>query len=148
AGQLEDRLQPASEDLEVGIEGEDPPGRPPLAVVLERLARHRDRLGPVGRPRGERKHQDLGPWAEESPEVALADAVEVRLMAVVGADGHAAAEVGRRADLAEEVVPAELALGMPGDPAQEQLALDVGGPAGLVEEGPRQPARTDLDRRA
>ena len=47
---------------------------------------------------------------------------------VVAADRHAAAEVGRGLDLAEVVVAAELAVGVAGDPLQEQLALDFVGP--------------------
>src|SRR5262249_8375762 len=58
------------------------------------------------------------------------------------------AEVGRRADLAEEVVPAELAVGVPRDPAEQEIPLDISGPTGLVEEGPGQAPRPDLHRRA
>ncbi len=76
----------------------------------------------------------------------MAHSIDVRLHAIVGADGDPAAEVGRRADLPEVMIAAELAVGVLGDSAKEQIALHVGGPAGLVEERPGQPARTDLDR--
>ena len=39
------------------------------------------------------------------------------------------------------VVAAELAVGVAGDPAQQQLALDVAGAAGLVVERPGQAPR-------
>ena len=111
----------------VGVEGLDAPDRPALAVVVERLAGDGDRLGPVGRPRGHGEHQDLGARPEQGAEVALADAVDVGLVAVVAADRDAAAEVGRGADLAEVVVAAELAVGVAGEPAQQQVALDLVG---------------------
>ena len=38
------------------------------------------------------------------------------------------------------MVAAELAVGVPGDPVKQQLALDVAGRAGLVEERSGQPA--------
>ena len=89
-------LRPLREHLGVGVEGQDAPDRPALAVVVQRLAGDGDRLGPVGRARGHREHQDLGARAEQGAEVALADAVDVGLVAVVAADRDAAAEVGRR----------------------------------------------------
>ena len=46
------------------------------------------------------------------------------------------------------MVAAELAVGVPGDPAQEQVALDVAGDAGLVEKRLRQPPRSPGHRRA
>ena len=52
----------------MGVERQDAPDRPALAVVVERLAGDGDRLGPVGRPRGHGEHQDLGPRAEEGAE--------------------------------------------------------------------------------
>ena len=102
----------------MGVERLDAPDRPALAIVVERLAGHGDRLGPVGRPRGHGEHQDLGARAEEGPDVALADPVDVGLVAVVAADRDPAAEVGRRPDLAEVVVAAELAVGVAGDPVR------------------------------
>ena len=69
-------------------------------------------------------------------------------MAFVAADRHASAEVGRGADLAEMVVAAELAIGVPGDPGEQELALDIGGPAGLGQERLCQASGADLDRRA
>ena len=41
------------------------------------------------------------PVAEEGVRVALAHAIDVRLVPIVAADRHALAEIGRRADLAE-----------------------------------------------
>ena len=52
----------------MGVERQDAPDRPAVAVVAERLAGDGDRLGPVGRPRGHGEHQDLGPRAEEGAE--------------------------------------------------------------------------------
>ena len=125
------------------VERQDAPDRPSLAIVAQRLGGHRDRLGPVGRAGGQREHQHLGARAEQGIQVALADAIDVRLVALVAADRHASAEIGRGADLAEMVVAAELAVGVPGDPPQEQLALDVGGPVGLGQKrsGPGGGAR-------
>ena len=44
------------------------------------------------------------------------------------------------------MVAAELAVGVPGEPAQEQVALNVAGALGLVEKRLGQPARTPGDR--
>ena len=134
AGELEDRLEAVAEHLEVGVEREDAPDRPPFAVVVQRLAGDGDRLGPVRRPRGHREHQDFGAGAEEGVGVALADAVDVRLVPVVAADRDPAAEVGGGPDLGEVVVAAELAVGVAGDAGAGEVALDVAGPAGLLEE--------------
>ncbi len=148
AGDLEDRPEPAAEDFDVRQEGQDSPDGPALAVVVQRLAGHRDGLGPVGGARGQREHQDLGPRAEQGAEVALAHAVDVRLVAVVRDDGDPAAEVGRGADLAEVMIAAELAVGMAGDPREQEIALDVGRPLRLVQEGAGQASCADLDRGA
>ena len=59
------------------------------------------------------------PGPKSAWSVALAHAVDVWLVAVVIADGHAAAEVFRGADLAEVVVAAELAVGVASDPVQQ-----------------------------
>ena len=135
AGELEDRHHPAVEHVRVGVEGLDPPDRPAVAIVAERLVGDGDRLGPVGRPRGQGEHQDLGPRAEEGAGVPLADLVDVGLVAVVAGDGDPLAVVGGRPDLGEVVVAAELAVGVAGDPAhQEQVALDLAGVPALVEE--------------
>ncbi len=79
-------LSPSADHLRVGVEGLDAPDRPAFAIVAERLARHGDGLGPVGRSRSHGEHQDLGPAAEERPDVALPDPVDVGLVAVVAAD--------------------------------------------------------------
>src|SRR5207302_1413103 len=106
-----------SQAVEVTVKGEDAPDRPPLAVVGQRLAGDRDRLRAVGRARGHGEHQDLGPWPEKGPEVAVPDAIDVGLVAVVAADRDPAAEVGRGADFTEVVVAAEPALGVACDAA-------------------------------
>ena len=108
----------------MGVERLNAPDRPALAIVGERLRRDRNRLGPVGRPRGHREHEDFGPLAEKRADVTLAHAVDVRLMPVVAADRHATAKIRRRADLAEVMIAAELAVGVPGDPARAEARAE------------------------
>ncbi len=148
AGDLKDRPQAVANHLVMGVERLDAPDRPALAIVTKRLGRDRNRLGAVGRARGHREHEDFGARAEEGTGVAVANAIDVGLMAVVAADRHATAEICWRANLAEVVVAAELAVGVAGDPAQEQLALHVAGAVGLVEERPGEPARAVRHRPA
>ena len=57
------------------------------------------------------------PGPKSASDVALADAIDVRLVPIVAADRNALAEVGRRADLAKEMVSSELAVGVAGEPA-------------------------------
>jgi hypothetical protein len=55
--------------------------------------------------------------AEERSHVALAHALDVGLMSVVAADRYAAPVLFRGTNLAEEMVAAELAIGVSGNPA-------------------------------
>ena len=139
AGDLKDGPQPVAHHLVVGVERQDAPDRPALAIVGEGLRRDRNRLGAVGRPRGHGEHEDFGALAEEGSHVAVAHPVDVGLVPVVAADRHPAAEIGGRANLAEVMVAAELAVGVPGDPAEQELALDVAG-AGVSDRGTPEPA--------
>ncbi len=124
----------------MGIECLDPPDSPALAVILECPVRHGNGLGPAGRPRGHGEHQNSGPRAEKRLDVALPDPVDVWLVAVITADGYLAAKVVRGPDLAEMMVPPELAVGVARDLVKQQLALDGGDVQRLVEEGSGQPA--------
>ena len=119
----------------VGVEGQDAPDRPALTIVAERLAGDGNRLGPVGRARGHREHQHFGPLAEQGVRSPCRTRSMYGSVPVVAADRHPVAKIGRRADLAEVMVAAELAVGVLGDPAQQELVLDFAGPASLVEEG-------------
>ena len=116
------------------VERHDPPGRPAVTIVLERLAGDGDRLGAVGGARGQGEHEDFGLGTEQGAGVAVADLVDIRLVAVVAADGNLATEVGFGADRPEVVIAAKLAIGMTGDPAQEQVTLDLPGILALSEE--------------
>ncbi len=120
-------ISPRCEHPGMGVERGDPPDLPAVAVVVEGLARHRDRLGPIRRAGGHREHQDFGPRGEEGAECRPGGRGRYTARGRVAADRHALAEVLERADLGEVVVAAELAVLVPRDPIEEEAALDVGG---------------------
>ena len=141
APHLENRLQPVLNHLAVGIKRQDAPDRPALAIVVEGLRRDRNCLGAVGRARCHGEHEHFGAPSEESVRVPLAHPVDVRLVPIVAADRYTLAEIGRRADLAKEMVAAEPAIGMPRQAAHQQVSLNLARRASLVEKCLGQPAR-------
>ena len=88
------------------------------------------------------------PCPKRAPDVTIAHSFNVGLMPVIPADRHAPTEILRRANLAEVVIAAELTVGVPGDPAQQKLALHVARAAGLIVERPGQPTRAVRHRPA
>src|SRR5262249_4485071 len=109
----------------VCVEGVNSPDRPTFPIVGKRLGSDRDRLGPVGCPGSHGEHEDLGPLAEQGPDVSVAYAFDVRLVAVVSPDRNTPPELFRISNFAEKVIAAELTVSVSGDPAQQELTLNL-----------------------
>ncbi len=141
-------LQPAPQMVKMGIKRLDPPDCPTFAVIVERFAGDGDRFGTVRRAGSHCEHKDFGACAEERAEVAVANSLDIGLVALVTADRHASPKIGGGADLSEVMVAAELTVRMARDPAEKEVALHVPGAFGLIEKGLRQAPGAASDRQA
>jgi hypothetical protein len=147
AGHLQNGLQTVAHHLVVGVKRQDTPDRPALAIIIQSFGGDRNRLGTIGCTRGHREHENFGALPEKRIRIALADAVDIRLMPVVAANRHALPKISRRANLAEEMIAPKLAIGVSRQAAQKQVALDVTGGPGLVQKRVGQSPRSPGDRR-
>ena len=78
--------------------------------------------------------------------MTFADPRDVRLVSIVTPDWNSFLEFLDRADFAEVVVAAEVALGVSGDALQQQVALDFGCTRRPVEESASATTGARLDR--